>query len=79
MEDLTDYFIDIIRQNSSIDMAEAEFKRALVDDPDLRRRYKEYCREVGSSEKNGFLDFCEEYMQEQDNVWNALSDMDNQE
>lgn len=79
MEEMTRYFTDIIEQVSSIDMAEAEFRRALVDDPDLRRKYREYCREVGSSEKNGFLDFCEEYMEAQDGVWDALSDLDNQE
>ncbi len=79
MENMTAFFEEIIRQNPSLDMAEAEFRRALVDDPELRRQYRDYCREVGSSEKNGFLDFCEEYMQEEDNVWNSLNDYDNQE
>ncbi len=60
-------------------MAEAEFKRTLVDDPELRRNYRNYCREVGTSEKNGFLDFCEEYMAGQDSVWESLNDFDNQE
>lgn len=51
----------------------------MIDDEELRRRYKEYCREVGSTERNGFMDFCEEYMDGQDEVWDALSDYDNQE
>lgn len=79
MEEMTDLFVHIINQTDSLDMAESEFRRMLVDEPELRRQYREYCREVGSSERNGFKDFCEEYMQEQDNVWNSLSDFDNQE
>ena len=78
MESMTDLFINIINQTDSLDMAESEFRRMLVDEPELRRQYKQYCREVGSSERNGFKDFCEEYMEEQDNVWNSLSDFDNQ-
>lgn len=76
MENLIDYFIHIIKQSDSLDIAESEFKRSLIDDDDLRRQYREYCREIGTSEKNGFLDFCEEYMQDQDNVWNSLNDFD---
>ena len=79
MEEIEDLFISIIKQSHSADMAEAEFKRLLVDDPDLKRQYKEYCREKGSSERNGFMDFCEEYMDGQDAVWDTLNDYDNQE
>lgn len=79
MEEMTDLFINIINQTDSLDMAESEFRRMMVDEPELRRRYRDYCHEVGSSERNGFKDFCEEYMQDQDNVWNSLSDFDNQE
>ncbi len=79
MEDITELFVKIIKESPGIDMAEAEFKRTLVDDPELRRNYRNYCREVGTSEKNGFLDFCEEYMAGQDSVWESLNDFDNQE
>lgn len=79
MEEIEDFFVSIIKQSHSADLAEAEFRRALVDDNDLRRRYKEYCREMGSSERNGFMDSCNEYMDGQDEVWDSLSDYDNQE
>ena len=79
MEDIEDFFISIIKQSHSADLAEAEYKRALIDDEEVRRRYKEYCREVASTERDGFMDFCEEYMAGQDEVWDALSDYDNQE
>ena len=74
MDELKGLFISIIEQAQSIDVAEAEFKRLLIDDPELRAGYREYCREVGSTEKNGFLDFCEEYLQPQNSAWDSLND-----
>ena len=76
MEDLTDYFISVIKQSGSIDIAESEFKRAISDDDDLRAKYREWCHQVGSCEKRGFLDFCDEYLASQDSVWDTLSDYD---
>ena len=76
MEDLTDYFISVIKQSGSIDIAESEFKRAISDDDDLRAKYRDWCHQVGSSEKRGFLDFCDEYLASQDSVWDTLSDYD---
>jgi len=75
-ENITDYFISIIHQTPTIDMAESEFKRALADDDELRRDYREWCQEVGSTEKRGFLDFCEEYVDGQNEVWDSLKDYD---
>lgn len=79
MENIREYFINIIQQADSIDIAEAEFKRSLIDDDELRRQYRAYCREIGTSEKHGFLDFCEEYLQNQDSIWESLSDYDEKE
>ncbi len=79
MEYLHEIFLSIIRQSHSLDMAEAEFRRQMVDDPELKRAYKDYCRENGTSERRGFADFCESYMEEQDEVWNTLSDLDDVE
>lgn len=73
-ENLTDYFISIIQQTPSIDIAESEFKRTLADDDDLRKQYREWCREQGTTEKRGFLDFCEEYVDGLNEVWNNLTD-----
>lgn len=79
MNDITEFFIHIIDQSHSYDIAEAEFKRAIADDDELRQLYREWCHEVGSSEKNGFLDFCEEYLADRNEVWNTLSDYDEDE
>lgn len=78
MDDIRDFFISIIKQSPGIDMAESEFKRALVDDPELKKAYRDYCREEGCSERNGFSDFCEEYYSEQDSVWDSLTDYDDE-
>lgn len=77
MNDITEYFIHIIEQSPSYDIAEAEFKRAIADDDELRAAYRQWCHEVGSSEKCGFLDFCEEYRADRNEIWNSLSDYDN--
>lgn len=76
MEDIRDYFISLLEDHKSLDIAESEFKRAIAEDDDLRQQYRDWCHEVGSSEKNGFLDFCHEYVAENDEVWQSLSDYD---
>lgn len=76
MEDLHKIFLHIIEQSHSLDMAEAEFRRQMIDDPDLRRSYKHYCRENGLSERDAFADFCQSYMEQQDEVWDSLNDFD---
>ncbi len=76
MEDITDFFVSIIEQSHSIDIAEAEFKRILEDDNELREQYRQWCDQEGSTEKNGFMDFCEEYMADRNDVWNTLNDYD---
>lgn len=75
-DDITDYFITIIKQTPSIDMAEAEFKRSIADDEELRKSYREWCHNVGSTEKYGFLDFCDEYVDSRNEVWDSLTDYD---
>jgi len=74
--DITEYFNSLISQTGSIDMAEAEFKRAIAEDNELHTIYREWCNENGSSERNGFLDFCDEYMESQDSKWDSLNDYD---
>lgn len=77
MEDITEIFLDIIEQCPSLDMAESEFKRRLVDEPALRKLYREYCREEGISESRGFVTFCENYIEGQNEMWKSLDDFDN--
>ena len=74
MEHITDFFNEMLRQYGSIDIAEAEFKKLVHEDPELLERYRGWCQEVGSSEKKGFLDYCEEYLESQDSIWDNLKD-----
>lgn len=74
MEDIEQFFIDLLNQNRSIDIAEAEFKRLIAEDSDLKAVYSDWCHEHGSSERLGFRDFCEEYRDSQDEIWDSLTD-----
>ncbi|MCM1354951.1 MAG: hypothetical protein NC212_00925 [Staphylococcus sp.] len=74
MEDITVLFNDLLNQYGSTDIAEAEFKKRVHEDPELKACYREWCDEVGSSEKRGFLDYCEEYFDSQDSIWDNLKD-----
>ena len=72
--DITDFFNELLKEYGSIDIADAEFKKQLHEDAELKRVYREWCHEVGSSEKNGFLDYCEEFLESQDSIWENLKD-----
>ena len=76
--EITEYFERLLEQTGSIDIAEAEFKRAIADDAELHALYREWCHENGSSERNGFLDYCDEYMESQDSKWDSLSEYDDE-
>ena len=68
--EITELFQDIIAQAGSIDMAEAEFKKMIGEDEELHRR------EVGSTERRGFLDFADDYMDSRESIWDSLNDYD---
>ena len=73
---ITKIFEDLLEQFGSIDIAEAEVKRMMHADSELHTAYREWCREVGSSEKNGFFDYCDEFRDSRDSVWDSLNDFD---
>ena len=74
--DITEIFINVLHQADSVDVAESEFKKMIADDEELHQQYRDWCHEVGSSERHGFLDFCEEYLSDRDEVWKNLNDFD---
>lgn len=77
MEDITAIFNSFLSQYDSVDIAEAEFKKSMHEDNGLRCLYRDWCKDVGSTEKNGFFDYCDEYLDSQNDVWNTLNDYDN--
>lgn len=76
MTDIIEIFNHYLTQYGSIDIAESEFKKNLHEDPELKEQYLEWCEAVGSTEKKGFSDYCEEYLKSQDDVMNSLNDYD---
>lgn len=78
MEDIRDLFVDVLNQAGGVDMAEAEFKKMIGEDDELHKQYRQWCHENGSSERMGFMDFCEEYLNERDEAWDALNDYDDE-
>jgi hypothetical protein len=77
--ELTNYIVSLIETNGSIDVAEAEFKRIMADDHDLRDQYREWCDENGYTPRRGFMQFAEEYNESREAVWDSLSDYDEYE
>lgn len=75
-KDITEYFVSLIESSGAIDVAEAEFKRIVADDNDLRELYRQWCADTGTSERYGFSDFATEYMENREEVWNSLNDYD---
>ncbi|MDE6321807.1 MAG: hypothetical protein K2L93_05855 [Muribaculaceae bacterium] len=78
MYDITHYFEQLLAEHSSIDIAEAEFKKALAEDAELLAEYREWCHTVGSTEKHGFRDYADEYKEQRDSVWDSLQDYDDE-
>lgn len=78
MDDILDLFQQILSQSGSVDIAEAEFKKMIHEDNDLHQRYRDYCHEVGSTEKSGFLDYCEEYLDSQDSIWDDIREFEDE-
>ncbi|MDE5940931.1 MAG: hypothetical protein K2H14_02355 [Muribaculaceae bacterium] len=76
MNDITEIFINVLQQAGSVDIAEAEFKKMIGADDELHKEYREWCHEVGNNERNGFIDFCEEYLSNRDEIWDNLNDYD---
>lgn len=74
MEELTTLFDELLRSYGNVDVAESEFKRLMSDDDDLHELYRLWCDETGHTERRGFLDYAEEYIANQNSVWDTLTD-----
>lgn len=61
MYDIEAIFDSLLRQFDIIDMADSEFGRMCVDDPELRKAYKDWCEEQGFPQRTGFLIYASEY------------------
>ncbi len=72
--DITQFFISLLDSHGSIDVAESEFKRIIADDSELRQAYRDWCDENGSTERNGFYDFADDYLEGREAKWDVLDE-----
>lgn len=77
--DINEYFINLIKESPSLDIAQTEFKRSLADDEELKVAYRQWCEAEGYAEKSGFADFCQEYIDGRDELWNSLREFDDEQ
>lgn len=78
MNDILDVFRHLLEQHRHLDIADSEFKKLIADDRDLRALYREWCDEQGYSEKNGFLEYGMEYLENENSCWETLADEDDE-
>lgn len=76
MTDIETLIQSLVDQTGALDMAQSEFKRMLADDNELRADYKEWCEELGYSERNGFIEYAEEFVNSREEKWDSLTDYD---
>lgn len=76
MEHITDLFITLLNDFRTVELANREFRRMIDEDSDLKAQYAEWCEASGYSERDGFDEFAEQYIEEQNSIWDSLSDYD---
>lgn len=45
MKDITDLFQELLHNNRSVDIAEAEFKKLIHEDAELHEQYRDWCEQ----------------------------------
>lgn len=76
MNNITELIESLLKSFRSIDHAQREFWRMIDDDQDLKTQYAEWCDEYGYSERYGFQDYAEEYLDNLNSIWDSLADYD---
>lgn len=79
MNDITELFESLLLNFRSVDVAEREFNRMIDDDPQLSEQYSSWCEENGYKERYGFSEFAAEYIENQNSIWDSLTDYDAEE
>ncbi len=74
--DITITFDDIIKQYRTPDLAEEAFRAMMAEDPQMEDDYREWCDTTGVPERKGFAYYYEEYIEQQDSIWDSLNDND---
>ncbi len=74
--DITVTFDDIIKQYRTLDLSEESFWSMVREDKQMEADYKEWCETMGVPERKGFSYYYEEYIDQQESVWDSLNDHD---
>lgn len=74
MIDIPNLIQDLLSQFGTIDIAESEFKRQINEDENLKEEFKSWCDEMGYKERFAFVDYCHEYLDDQESAYDLLSD-----
>ena len=74
--EITITFDDIIKQYRTLDLSEDIFRSMMAEDKQLEADYKEWCDTLGIPERKGFAYYYEEYIEQQDSIWDSLDDHD---
>lgn len=76
MPDFPTIISRILAEFGSIDIAESEFKRQINEDAEMKPLFKEWCEEMGYTERTAFADYCHEYLENHDSVFDTLTEYD---
>lgn len=70
--DLTELFDILIKQYGSIDASQEGLNLKMEEDPSIAEEYKEWCENMGYSEKKGFAIYYKEYLDRADSIWDSM-------
>ncbi|MDE7110726.1 MAG: hypothetical protein K2O38_02340 [Muribaculaceae bacterium] len=79
MNNITELFESLLNSFRSIDLANRELHRMIAEDAELNNEYTDWCIENGYTERYGFIEFAEIYIENQNSIWDSLTDYDDQE
>lgn len=74
--DIPTIIADLLADCGSLDIAEAEFRRMMLDDAEIRTAYRQWCDDNDTTDRRGFADYAEEYLRDRESVWDSLRDYD---
>lgn len=77
--DIALYLENLITESQSVDIAISEFKRNMADDDGLKEAYREWCEAQGYSERTGYKEYIEEFIENRNERWNSLNEYDDEQ
>ncbi len=69
---ITEFFESLIKQYREFEPSLEAFKRTLEEDITLQDEYTEWCDAMGYSEKKGFEEFYNDYIEHSNSIWDSI-------